>query len=89
MKAMRPFVRRNSHVSAVQWMKHGDHPDVKKYAQGTIDHMPAYAKCGYIMELDLNGGHVKPGDWIVRELDGSLRVYTDREFHSEFMSAEI
>jgi hypothetical protein len=69
-------------IEAVQWFKHGDHPEVHERGRMTIStgFGDNYAEresevslegCGFIHTLE--GDHVvTPGDWIVRGVKGEL-----------------
>jgi len=51
-------------IEATQWMRHGDHPEVKVYFAG-----PGDITLGWISTLE--GGHVvTPGDYIITGVKG-------------------
>lgn len=55
-------------IDAVQWFKHGDHPEVKTYPEDLIRIHKNYEGCGYIETLedsDATVHHVIPTNWIM------------------------
>lgn len=58
-------------IEAVQWFKHGDHPQVMRYGQSIVDQYPGYAGCGLIVTREGNM-HVRPHDWIIKGVKGEF-----------------
>lgn len=74
-------------VNAKQWFKHGDHYKVMPYGESTVDHMPAYEKCGYIDTLE-GTMHVIPGDWIITGIKGEHYICKDDIFEATYDEME-
>ncbi len=63
-------------VEAVQWLRHGDHPEVKRYPDSSPVINKALCCCkritadhGWVSTLE--GGHIVcPKDWIIRGVAG-------------------
>jgi hypothetical protein len=59
-------------IDAVQWFKHGDHPEVHKIEPERWPWMEnGRDERGYIVTLESPTGHVvTPGDWIITGVKG-------------------
>lgn len=77
-KLKKPF-----HVRALQWLKHGDHPDVVPCPLAICGHKDKKAPHGLI-RFDTNlFAHVFPGNWIVYDQTG-ISVLKDKTFKNSF-----
>lgn len=62
-------------MTAVQWINHGDHPNVHPH--------PKNAKMG-VMRTKTGFKCVKPGDYIVRRAAGMFSLFSTKEFEAKF-----
>ena len=78
-------------IEAVQWFKHGDHPEVLRYGASVIEQYPVYEKCGLIKTLEDAEGHyhhVVPGDWIIKGIVGEFYPCKPDIFAAKYEPAE-
>ncbi|NUR12342.1 MAG: hypothetical protein HOQ20_10945 [Bradyrhizobium sp.] len=85
---MAQYARIGDSVEAVQWMRPGDHPDVKlKSARlgwpSDVQVMRSGEVCGFIDRFG-DDELVTPGDWIVGPA-GNASVVTKEEFERRFV----
>lgn len=55
-------------IDAIQWFKHGDHPEVYQYPEKIFETFKSYRECGFIRTLEdstTSVHHVVPGNWIM------------------------
>lgn len=72
---MSKFRKKPVVIEAVQWFKHGDHPEVLTYGESISDQYQVYKNCGLIRTLedaDKQHHHVVPGDWIIKGVKGEF-----------------
>lgn len=71
-------------LTAVQWMKDGDHPNVKAVVED-----PEKNKVKYLIHCGPAGKKpVKPGNWIVRHPGRRFTVWTDGQFKRRFIETD-
>lgn len=70
----REYVRKQERVTAVQWNKPGDHPDVAM----------AHGLWCVPVGRGLARIWIEPGDWIVSHEDGRTSALTDKTFRREY-----
>jgi hypothetical protein len=84
---MPKFQRKPEIVTAVQWFKLGDHPDVDEHGKDFT--VFRCSKCGKSLEKEhgwlwaKKGGPVCPGDWIIQDSTGR-HVVSDAEFRGMY-----
>ena len=70
-------------VEAVQWHQHGDHPEVVRPPKGEN----ASDLWGWVWAGQRGERRVVPGDWILTDESGEIRVCKDAIFRREYEEA--
>ena len=71
---VRYYKRQPDTIEAIQWFKHGDHPEVK--SGGWINR-------GWFGKMLVN-----PGDYIIKYPNGEYYVLSKKRFETEFIRAD-
>lgn len=79
------FAARLPIVQAVQWERHGDHPQVFRHSDSD-----GYQRGDWMNVILVNGSRVevKPGDWIVTDDHGRVFPMKPRDFERAYEPIE-
>ena len=78
---MARYIRRQTDsIEAVQWFKHGDHPEVIKPSN-------PYCSFGWLL-TSINWEIIYPGDYIIKYDNGEYSVWAQRKFEATFKKPE-
>jgi hypothetical protein len=77
---MAKFRKKATVVDGVQWFKDGDHPAV--FIQTEASHV--WVRGQAYVHTHLGQQLVRPGDWIVTDIDGKHRHYFDTAFKDRY-----
>lgn len=79
-------------IDAIQWFKHGDHPEVLEYGESVLDQFPSYKDCGLLVVIGDYGDkyyqNIIPSDWIITDSDGKRSTCCDKAFKEMYEKVE-
>ncbi|HEU0256383.1 MAG TPA: hypothetical protein VFQ96_00930 [Microbacteriaceae bacterium] len=89
------YTRRRHNVTAYRWAarEHGSHPAFVSAWETAVEEDKIHPSCGrpwreHAVTTDEHHQIVCPGQWAVNEIDGTVRVLDDHDFHDDYEAPE-